>query len=168
MGRLALDRHTRRDLLQAGLALAGLGLLVGCGISLSPLEPPAKVARVGFLWAGTSTSRGDEAFRLGLRELGYVEGQNVTIERRFAEEQPDRLPDLAAELVRLNVDVIVAVTGPEIRAAREATSTIPIVMVTAGDPVAEGFVASLAHPGGNITGLTNLGPETAGKRLELL
>jgi putative tryptophan/tyrosine transport system substrate-binding protein len=105
--------------------------------------------------------------RQGLRELGYVEGQNIVIEHRFAEGKVDRLPDLAAELVHMNVDVIVARATPVVQAAKNATSTIPVVIHSA-DPVGSGFVASLARPGGNITGLSSMAPELAGKRLELL
>ncbi len=129
-----------------------------------------KVARIGFL-VGSSPSASAariEAFRQGLRELRYVEGKNVVIEWRSAEENLDRLPALAAELVRLKVDVIVTAGAPATRAAKEATSTIPIVMAQDTDPVGNGFVASLARPGGNITGLSTLAPELSGKRLELL
>jgi putative ABC transport system substrate-binding protein len=103
-----------------------------------------------------------------LRELGYVEGQNIVIEWRFAEEKPERLGALAAELAKLNVEVIVTYTTPAIKAAMHATKSIPIVMANVGDPVAAGFVASLARPGGNVTGLTNLSPALGGKRLEIL
>jgi putative ABC transport system substrate-binding protein len=106
--------------------------------------------------------------RQGLRELGYVEGKNIVIERRFAEGKLDRLPTLAADLARLKVDVIVTAGPLPTRAAKEATSTIPIVMAQDPDPVGNGFVASLARPGGNITGLSTLAPELSGKRLELL
>jgi putative tryptophan/tyrosine transport system substrate-binding protein len=109
-----------------------------------------------------------EAFRQGLRELGYVEGKNIVIEWRSAEGKRDRLPSLAAELVRLKVDIIVTAGPPATRSAKEATVTIPIVFAQDGDPVASGFVASLARPGGNITGLSTLAPELSGKRLELL
>jgi putative ABC transport system substrate-binding protein len=109
-----------------------------------------------------------EAFRQGLRELGYVEGQNIVIEYRYAEGRDDRLADLAAELVRLKVDVIVAVSGVGTRAVQHATRTIPIVMAGASDPVGEGLVASLARPGGNTTGLSLLSAELPGKRLEIL
>ena len=109
-----------------------------------------------------------EAFRQGLRELGYVEGKNIVIEWRYAEGKLDRLPALAAELVRLKVDVIVTAGPTATRAAKEATITIPIVMAQDNDPVGNGFVASLARPGGNITGLSTLAPELSGKRLELL
>ena len=109
-----------------------------------------------------------EAFRQGLRELGYVEGKNIVIEWRSAEGKLDRLPALAAELVRLKVDIIVTAGATATRAAKEATVTIPIVMTQDSDPVGSGFVASLARPGGNITGLSTLAPEISGKRLELL
>jgi putative ABC transport system substrate-binding protein len=133
-------------------------------------QQPAKVARVGFLGA-TSTSGWEsrvEAFRLSLRDLGYVEGKNIVIEFRWAEEKYDRLPDLAAELVRLEVDVLVTYGTPGALAAKRATTTIPIVMVHSGDAVAAGLVASLARPGGNITGSTYFLPELMAKRLELL
>ena len=129
-----------------------------------------KVSRIGYLSLGSpSTNLGyREAFLQGLRELGYVEGKNIVIEYRYPEGKPDRLPALAAELVRLKVDVIIT-SGPSVtRAAKEATVTIPIVMTNDNDPVGNGFVASLARPGGNITGLSNLGRELSGKRLELL
>ena len=133
-------------------------------------QQPKKVPRIGYL-GGTSLSTSSpriEAFRQGLRELGYVEGKNIVIEWRPHEGKVDRLPALAAELVRLKVDVIVTGGSPAARAAKEATSTIPIVMTNFGDPVGSGFVASLARPGGNITGLSTLAPELSGKRLELL
>ena len=110
----------------------------------------------------------DEAFRQGLRELGYVEGQNIAIEHRAPDWKYERLPALAAELVRLKVDVIVAASPPATEAAQQATSTIPIVFTVSGDPVAEGFVASLARPGGNLTGLATISPELVGKQLEML
>src|SRR5438552_17528626 len=131
-------------------------------------QQPTKVPRIGFLSAATpsSISARTEAFRQGLRELGYVEGKNVMIEWRRA--ATERLPDLAAELVRLKVDVIVTAGPASTRPAKEATSTIPIVMGFDDDPVGSGFVASLARPGGNMTGLSSLSPEISGKRLELL
>jgi len=140
-----------------------------CG-AVAPAQQPTKIPRIGFLLATSPSSNAAryEAFRQGLRELGYVEGKNLVIDRRFAEGKLDRLPSLAAELVRLNVDVIVTSGGISTRAAKEATVTIPIVMVQDNDPVANGFVASLARPGGNITGLATLAPELSGKRLELL
>ena len=109
-----------------------------------------------------------EAFRQGLRELGYVERKNIVIEWRYGQEKPDRVSELAAELVRFKVDVIVSGGNSATQAAKKATNTIPIVMTQSSDPVASGFVASLARPGGNITGLSTLAPEISGKRLELL
>jgi len=125
-----------------------------------------KVPRIAFLSA--SRQPWDEALHQGLRELGYIEGQNIIIEYRYAGGKFERLPDLAAELVRLNVDAIVAGETEAIRAAKQSTSTIPIIMAVTADPVGSGFVASLARPGGNITGLTSLSPDLSGKRLELL
>jgi len=133
-------------------------------------QAPAKVPRIGFLSARPPTDNPYflESFRQGLRELGYVEGQNIAIEYRFAEGRPERLPALAAELVRLKVDVIVAGGPPAPAAAKQATSTIPIVFAVAADPVVVGLVASLARPGGNITGLASISGEIVGKQLELL
>jgi putative tryptophan/tyrosine transport system substrate-binding protein len=128
----------------------------------------AKVARIGYLIGGSLNPVRSEALRQGLREFGYVEGKTIVIEWRSAEGELDRLPGLAAELVRLNVDVIVTAGPMATRPAKEATSTIPIVMTNEGDPVGTGFVASLARPGGNITGLCSLAPELSGKRIELL
>ena len=129
-----------------------------------------KTPRIGFLSAVSPSiiSARVEAFRQGLRELGYVEGKNIFIEWRFAEGKLDRLPALAAELVRLKVDIIITGGSGGTLPAHEATSTIPIVMTQDPDPVDNGFVASLARPGGNITGLSTLVPEISGKRLELL
>jgi len=138
--------------------------------AIAQAQQPKKVPRIGFLSAvspSTITAR-VEAFRQGLRELGYVEGKNILIEWRYAEGKSDRLPSLAAELVRLKVDLIVAEAPTSTRSARQATDTIPIVMLFDEDPVGSGFVASLAHPGGNITGLSSLNPEISGKQLELL
>jgi putative tryptophan/tyrosine transport system substrate-binding protein len=128
-----------------------------------------KVARIGVLAVSAAAfSPRIEAFRRGLREHGYVEGKNIVFEYRYAEGKLDRLPDLAVELVALKVDVIVTASPPSVRAAKRATSTIPIVFAAVGDPVATGLVKSLARPGGNVTGLSILGPELDGKRLELL
>jgi putative ABC transport system substrate-binding protein len=143
-------------------------LFVFC--SSSEAQQPPKVPHIGFL-STTSPSNVPtrlEAFRQGLRDLGYVEGKNIVIEYRYAEGKPERLPALAAELVRLKLDVIVASGPTPTRAAKEATATIPIVMTWDYDPVGNGFVASLARPGGNITGLSTLAPEISGKQLELL
>ena len=133
-------------------------------------QQQANMPRIGFLSA-MSTSAGAsyrEVFREGLRQLGHVEEQNIIIEWRYADGRDERLPDMAAELVRLRVDVIVTHSTPAIRAVQHATKIIPIIMANVGDPIAAGFVASLAHPGGNITGFTNLSPDLSTKRLELL
>src|SRR4030095_1307508 len=124
----------------------------------------------GFLASGSPSSFAAQngAFRQGLRELGYVEGQNIGIEYRYAEGRTDRFAELATELVRLKVDVIFTSSTPGVLAAKRASSTTPIVFGAINDPVAAGLVASLARPGGNITGLTNLSPDLEGKRLELL
>ncbi|HEV8725996.1 MAG TPA: ABC transporter substrate-binding protein [Candidatus Binatia bacterium] len=144
-------------------------LLVPLGLPATA-QQPMKVPRIGYLIGSSSfaSSARIPPFRQGLRELGYMEGKNIIIEWRFAEGKPDRLPALAAELVRLKVDVIVTAGPVPTRAAKEATITIPIVMAQDSDPVANGFVASLARPGGNITGLSTLRPELSGKQLELL
>src|ERR1051326_6502809 len=133
-------------------------------------QQPAKLPRIGYLDAASISSEAarNRAFRQGLGELGDEEGKNIVIAWRSAEEKPDRLPALAAELVRLKVDVIVTSGSSVTRAAKAATHTIPIVMAQDNDPVGNGFVASLARPGGNITGLATLAPEISGKRLELL
>src|SRR6266542_3474477 len=134
-------------------------------------QQPKKIPRIGYLGASdrASESTRAEAIRLALRERGYIEGQSIAIEYRYAEGKRERYPDLAAELVRLKVDIIVAAGGDLlVRPIKNATKTIPIVMIGQGlDPVAEGLVESLARPGGNVTGLTNLSPELAGKRLDL-
>jgi putative tryptophan/tyrosine transport system substrate-binding protein len=133
-------------------------------------QQPSKVPKIGFL-IGPSRSffaNRIDSFQQGLHSLGYVEGKNIAIEYRYAEGNADRLPALAAELVGLNVDVIVTSATPSVLATKKATNTIPIVFVSVTDPVASGLVASLARPGGNVTGLTILAPELSGKRLELL
>ncbi len=133
-------------------------------------QQPTNIPRIGYLEAVSPSISAvrSEAFRQGLRELGYVEGKNIVTEYRYAEGKRDRLPALAAELVRLKVDVIVTAGASATRAAKKATSTIPIVMAQDSDPVGKGVVASLARPGGNITGLSTLAPEISGKQLELL
>ena len=144
------------------------------GVLSAPLtataQAPAKVPRIGYLSPRSLAETAPllASFRQGLRELGYVEGQTIAIEYRFAEGRPERLPALAAELVRLKVDVIVTAASPAPEAAKQATSTIPIVFTVSADPVAVGLVASLARPGGNITGLANMAPDVVGKQLELL
>jgi putative ABC transport system substrate-binding protein len=141
-------------------------LVVVCGTAHA--QQPRKIPRIGYL-AGDSQAPSHAAFRQGLRDLGYVEGQTLLIEWRFAEDKPDRFPELAAELVRLKVDVIVAANAAAVGALKHATTTIPIVMESyGGDPVADGIAASFARPGGNITGVTPLDPELSGKQLELL
>src|SRR5262245_2375194 len=146
-----------------------LALLLLAAGTLAEAQQPTKVARIGYLVGPSSAgSARYEAFRQGLRELGYVEGKNIVIEWRSNEGNRERQRALVAELLRLKVDVIVAVGGGDVGIAKEATATIPIVMIQGGDPVGSGFVASLARPGGNITGLATLRPELSGKRLELL
>jgi len=154
--------------------LAGIVALVVtlamCG-AVATAQQPAKIPRIGFL-SGTGDANNPgpstEAFRRGLRDLGYIEGKNIVVEYRFAEGKNERFPSLVAELVELKVAVVVITAFPAIRAAKQATKTIPIVMVTNVDPVETGLVDSLARPGGNITGLTRLTRELSGKRLELL
>jgi putative ABC transport system substrate-binding protein len=151
----------------------GLALVVVLVAFSVPVEAQqaAKVLRIGFLSNGSpaAISAFNDAFRQKLRELGHAEGKDVTFEYRYAEGKLERLPDLAAELVRLKVDVIVTTGGtPAVLAAKNAASTIPIIFIGTADPVASGLVASFARPGGNITGFTNGGPELGGKRLELL
>ena len=166
------SRAGRRPTSLRGTKLAGAIILaLALGVLAEPLAAPAQQAagkspRIGFL--GDVPPFLDEAFRQGLRELGYVDGQNITIEHRAAAWKYERLPGLAAELVRLKVDVIVAASPPATEAAKQATRTIPIVFTVVGDPVAAGFVASLARPGGNLTGLATISPELLGKQLEML
>ncbi len=139
-------------------------------VHMAQAQQTKKVPRIGFLLATSLSveSARIEAFRQGLRELGYVEGKNIIIEWRWAEGKFDRLPDLAAELVRLKVEVIVTGGSTSTGAAKKVTTTVPIVMAQVNDPVGSGFIASLARPGGNMTGLSTLVPELSGKRLELL
>ncbi len=138
--------------------------------SVVQAQPSTKIPRIGYLGATSpaATLARLDAFKLGLRELGYVEGKTIFIDYRWAEGRLDRIPELAAELVRLNVDVIVTAGPADTKGAKEATRTIPIVMGFDNDPVGNGFIASLAHPGGNITGLSTLAPEISGKQLELM
>jgi len=144
-------------------------MLLALGFTVDA-QQPTKIPRIGFLGAvsRSTVSARTEAFRQGLRELGYVEGKNIVIEYRYVEGKLDRVSELAAELVRLKVDIIVTAGPASTRSAKEATVTIPIVMAFDNDPVGSGFVASLARPGGNITGLSTLAPEISGKQLELL
>jgi putative ABC transport system substrate-binding protein len=155
--------RTRRRLLRT--TLFGIALVEPLA-SLAQQRP--KLWRIGFLAADSSSTRVYEGFRQGMRELGYTEGPNFAIQWRFAEGAYERLPGFAAEFVRSKVDVIVAGTTLSVQAARQATSTIPIVMVAVPDPVGEGFARSLSRPGGNITGLSNIVTEISAKHLELL
>jgi putative tryptophan/tyrosine transport system substrate-binding protein len=152
----------RHGHITAVLLLTGFVL---CSIHFADAQQPTKVPRIGYLATNSSYT---EAFVQALRDLGYVERKNIDIELRTAVGKPERYPDLLAELLRLKVDVIVVGGNSGIRAAKQATSTIPIVMTSVGDPVALGVVSALAHPGGNITGLTQMSPDLTGKRLELL
>jgi putative ABC transport system substrate-binding protein len=133
-------------------------------------QQPTKIPRIGYLGATSpaATAARIDAFKQGMRELGYVEGKTIVIDYRWAEGKLDLIPGLAAELVRLNVDVIVTAGPADTKGAKQATSTIPIVMGFDNDPIGNGFVASLARPGGNITGLSTLAPEISGKQLELM
>ena len=157
------------------MRLIGLAVILAVSLTLAPLgtaQPPEKVSRVGYLNPGSSSDplrqRRLEAFRQGLRELGYVEGQNIAIESRWAEGKYDRYPALAADLVRLKVDVIVAQSGEATQATRQATRTVPIIMSLVMDPVGSGLVASLARPGGKVTGTSVMAPDLVGKQLELI
>ena len=146
-----------------GLTLCALLLVVSFSVEA---QQPKKIPRIGFV--SGSPGPDVQAFQQGLRDLGYIEGQNITIEHRYAEGMAERLPNLVAELVQLKVDIIVVSGSPATQAAKNATKTIPIVMTNVTDPVGIGLVASLAHPGGNVTGLSNLGSDLGGKQLELL
>ena len=150
--------------------LTSLAGAVAAPLAAEAQRPSGTLPRVGWLGAGPAFNSPDlvEAFREGLREAGYVEGQNVIIEYRWAEQRYDRLPGLAAELVHLGVNVIFAGGDLQATSARQATATIPIVFTGATDPVASKFIVSLAHPGGNMTGLTQTGTQVTGKRVSLL
>jgi putative ABC transport system substrate-binding protein len=154
-----MDRRAFIATLAGGLMVAPLTLLA---------QPQSRVARIGFLAAGSASARVQQPFLQGMRELGLVEGRDFAVDWRFAEGRYERLPGLVAELVRLRVDVIVAVTTLCVQAAHQATTTTPIVMVGVPDPIGEGFAVSLSRPGGNITGLTNIVTEVSSKHLELL
>src|SRR5574341_502746 len=147
-----------------------LALGISCALPAAAAQQPGKVHRIGYLRGSSPQAAAShlEAFRQGLRELGYIEGQNIVIEQRHASGELGRLPTLAAELVQLNVDVIVVGGTSDAIAAKAATTTIPVVFTLVGDPVGTGLVASLARPGGNLTGLSNLFGELGGKQLQLL
>ena len=147
-----------------------LATLFLANVSLADAQQTSKVPRIGYLEPGTASGNAVllDGFRQELSKLGWIEGKNITIEYRFTEQKLERLPELAAELVRLKVDLIVVTGNPTALAAKSATSTIPIVMTTSADPVGAGLVASLARPGGNVTGNSSLAPELNTKRLEIL
>ena len=164
-GQQPLGKSKKARLLSGALCAALFALSVP-----AQAQQPVNIPRIAYLGATSLAANAArvEAFQQGLRELGYVEGKNIVIELRSAEGEQGRLPALVAELVRLKIDIIVS-AGPSVtRAAKAATTTIPIVMARDSDPVGSGFVASLARPGGNITGLSTLSPEISGKRLEIL
>ena len=144
-------------------------VLLAVGV-IAEAQQPKKVPRIGYLSPDDPAreSTRSEAIRLALRELGYIEGQNIAIEYRYADGKLDRFPELVAEMVRIKVDIIVVASAPGARAAKNATKTIPIVMMVGIDPVEMGLVESLARPGGNVTGFTSISGELGGKRLELL
>jgi putative ABC transport system substrate-binding protein len=162
VGKRRVGRHQK--------TLIGLTLLLLAICSLADAQQPVKVSRIGVLWGSTPQAEKHRlaAFQDGLRTLGYVEGKTILVEHRYAEGRLDKFPEIVAALMQLNPEVIVAAPLTAIRAVKEATQAVPIVMVTSVDPVARGLVESLARPGGNITGLTRLGRDLSGKRLELL
>ena len=166
-----MDRQSRREFLHGSLALAGSGLLAGCQLPRLPWQAK-RIPRIGYLAVGSregARAAMVDGLLQGLREHGYEEGHNITIEYRFSDGRDERLPELAAELVALEVDLIVASGSPASFAAAEATKTIPIVMGSlAADPVATGLIQSLARPGGNVTGMTDMASRLAVKWLELL
>jgi putative ABC transport system substrate-binding protein len=151
-----------RALYTIALVLVLAGLLGGVTVAgIARAQAPRKTARIGILWGREANPEQREAFEDGLRDLGWVKGGNLSVDYRLAEGALDRLPSFAADLVSRKVDVLIAVAAPETAAARRATSTIPIVCIAHGDPVGSGDVASLAHPGGNVTGLTSMTPNAA-------
>jgi putative tryptophan/tyrosine transport system substrate-binding protein len=164
-------REARREKknMKERITLWLLATLFLANVSLADAQQTGKIFRIGFLDSSTASGTAGllEAFWQEMRKLGWIEGKNLTIEYRFAEQKSERLPELAADLVRLNVDLIVTTGGPQALAAKKATTTIPVVMASGGDPVGAGLVASLARPGGNVTGLSSLG-ELNTKRLEIL
>jgi putative ABC transport system substrate-binding protein len=153
-----------------GIALLAIGVIFALCGAVAEAQPQAKLPKIGWLGSGFPPTQGSVLGGVGpiLRDLGYVEGKNIAVEYRFADNKLDRLPALADELIRLKVDVLVAVTTNDALAAKKATRTIPIVFLNVSDPIAVGLIDSLARPGGNITGITNIAAELSGKRLELL
>jgi putative tryptophan/tyrosine transport system substrate-binding protein len=160
---------SRRHILQ-GAGVAGLGLVAGCGRLPFQAQQPTKIARIGYMAAVSAAADTPrlEAFRQGLRDLGYIEGQNIIIDYRHEARGFEPLPAIAAELVSLNPDVLVGVTTNAAQAAKQATTTIPVVFMGVTDPIGAGLVESLPHPGGNTTGITNMAAILTGKRMELL
>ena len=159
---------TRRRFLKGSLAVAGLGLCSGCGLVSIPGQRPG-LPRIGYLGAGSATNTSTREFLAGMRDLGYVEGRTVHIDWRFDEGRSERLPDLAAELVQLKPDVLVAGgSTPPAVAAKRATSTIPIIFMAVSDPIGTGLIASFAHPEGNATGTSNISAEVSAKRLQMV
>ena len=154
--------------MKAKILVYTLPALILATIHLADAQQAGNIPQIGFLSQAAPPAPNLEAFRQGLRDHGHVEGKNILIEYRDAEGKPDRLPNLASDLVRLKINGMVVVGGEATLAAKNATTVIPIIMVAASDPVGTGLVASLARPGGNITGISFLGPESSGKRLELL
>ncbi len=150
-----------------GIVMCLLATSILASVHLAEAQQVKKMPRIGVLWPDSAPSSRIEEFRQGLKELGYVEGRNIIVEYRYAKGKRDRLPDLTAELVRLKVDVIVALSTLAARPAKKVTNTIPIVTIS-GDPIGTGLVTSLARPGGNVTGLTFFSPDLIGKRLEFL
>ena len=163
--RIGTENNMKKDITVLNLCAILLAFCIS-----AEAQQPKKIPRIGVLWlySPTIASPFAEAFRQGLRGLGYVEGQNIALEERWAEGRFDRLPSLAAELVRLKVDILVTASTPAAQAGQQATKSIPIVLTNVSDPVESGLVSSLARPGGNVTGLSLMHPELAGKRLELL
>ena len=170
-GECRVDRGKEKHMKKKITVLTLCAMLFALCVS-AEAQQPKKVPRIGYLSSQDPASESirSEPIRAALRDLGYIEGQNIAIEYRYSEGKRDRAPELVSELVGLKVDIIVVSGGdPWVRAAKNATKTIPIVMAGAGlDPVEAGFIDSLARPGGNVTGITNLGSELGGKRLELL
>src|SRR5262249_48143805 len=165
------NARMRRPFRKTALAsILFAGALLAVAVTVEAQQQTKKFSQIGFLVSGSPSTVSDriEIVGQGLRDLGYVEGKNILIKYRYAESKPERLSALAAELVREKVEVIVTVGTNPTEAARRATNTIPVVMTFVADPIGSGFAASLARPGGNITGLTNLAPELTGKWLELL
>jgi len=164
-----MDAEKEHNMRKEFIRLALGTMLLALGLT-AQAQQPKKIAKIGYLIPSTpaATAQNIEAFRQRLRELGYVDGKSFVLEPRYAEARAERLPELARELVGLKVDVIVVATDSAIAAVKLETQTIPIVMAISSDPVGTGFVAGLARPGGNVTGLSSISPELSGKRLELL